>query len=457
MEGLALEFKNHIDQLVTSLQGSELLANFIEEESIDVYKQMVEAYEPHLEELYQHVANNHPMQLIDLENSLLNEGLEGLFLPRVLGYSVLRGEIDANYKYKRPQDHFKNILVVVCNSANFDFIKQRIGQTIQLGFALSSDIWLTNLVDSITNKKVKYFLQSQKLDKYRDLNARKVLYNNYSNQMKSQVYFTADFPETVSDLKVLGTSLMRFLKIRAHRKFNNVDVLPYLERFLKNEKLQDEKEYLEVLMISGMYYDLNDDTKKYVTGVLDKLRKNNSNFETFYFDLLQNLYRSEIEVTPAADKKMSSIINKSIKDDISAYYALMDTIHTKGYVHEDTINSVKEYYDRHQGLSMQNECLRDAIFGYCESFLNNLDADSYTDFFEMYKVFISYINTFYNQKYNQNIKQASLRYIHKLLLQYTDKRGKDYQDIKRFVSSTFLDLGFMTEKELTELFKTVRK
>jgi hypothetical protein len=40
---------------------------------------------------------------------------------------------------------------------------------------------------------------------------------------------------------------------------------------------------------------------------------------------------------------------------------------------------------------------------------------------------------------------------------YTDKRGKDYQDIKKFVRAAFLDLGFMSDKELIELFKTKRK
>ena len=40
---------------------------------------------------------------------------------------------------------------------------------------------------------------------------------------------------------------------------------------------------------------------------------------------------------------------------------------------------------------------------------------------------------------------------------YTDKRGKDYQDIKKFVKTNFVDLGFMKEKELVEFFKTRRK
>ena len=45
----------------------------------------------------------------------------------------------------------------------------------------------------------------------------------------------------------------------------------------------------------------------------------------------------------------------------------------------------------------------------------------------------------------------------KLLKHYTDKRGKDYQDIKKFVSTAFQDFGFMKEKEIVEMFKTRRK
>ena len=75
----------------------------------------------------------------------------------------------------------------------------------------------------------------------------------------------------------------------------------------------------------------------------------------------------------------------------------------------------------------------------------------------MTKTFILYINIFSNQKFNQDVKDLSLRYIKRLIKAYTDKRGRDYQDIKKFVKSTFLDLNFMKPKELVELFKTKRK
>jgi len=64
---------------------------------------------------------------------------------------------------------------------------------------------------------------------------------------------------------------------------------------------------------------------------------------------------------------------------------------------------------------------------------------------------------FGNQKFNQDVDDLNMAFIKKLLKVYVDKRGKDYQDIKKFVSTTFVELGFLKEKEVVELFKSRRK
>jgi hypothetical protein len=64
---------------------------------------------------------------------------------------------------------------------------------------------------------------------------------------------------------------------------------------------------------------------------------------------------------------------------------------------------------------------------------------------------------FNNQQFNQEVKKLSMSYVQKLLKRYTDKRGKDYQDIKKFVSQTFVEANFMNEKQIVELFKTRRR
>jgi hypothetical protein len=135
----------------------------------------------------------------------------------------------------------------------------------------------------------------------------------------------------------------------------------------------------------------------------------------------------------------------------------MNVVDGKGYVHDDAIEAVRTFYDRHAGLSVVNECLRWAIFSYFEKLMKNLPVEDYTMYFDINKTFATYINIFGNQEFNQYVKKLTLSYVKKLLKKYTDKRGRDYQDIKKFVSASFLDLGFMKEKEIVELFKTRRK
>ena len=64
---------------------------------------------------------------------------------------------------------------------------------------------------------------------------------------------------------------------------------------------------------------------------------------------------------------------------------------------------------------------------------------------------------FGNQQFNQSSEKISMVFVDKLLKNFSDKRAKDYQDVKRFVSTQFVDMGFMKDKEVVELFKTRRK
>ncbi len=453
MESLNKSYADHLEQLKQAVIHSEQLAAYLDSESDEDYKLLCETFEPHIQELYDHIANQSPLQLVALEQELLDESFEGLFLPRILGFSVLRPEIDTNTKYKRPQEHFKRILMTICDSANFDLIKQRIGQTVQVGFALSSDIWLTNLMNQITNKKIKTFLQAQQTDKWRDAESRKSGYHSYARQFKNYNFQSADFPDNMADFKVGVSALIDFLIYRISGKFDNSSLIPHLTKMLGKEDFYKEDAFVDVLMITGLFYPLEGKDQKLFTSVLDMLRKQDATFTTNYFNKLIKLYQNNVEISPETEKRISALINKSIDDELSKYYKLMDTVHAKGYIHEDAINAVRNYYESHKGLSAENECLRDSIFGYFKTFLSNLDEQSYHEYFEINKIFVSYIHTFSNQKFNQYVKDLSIIYINRLLDFYSDRRSKDYQDIKKFVTTTFLDLGFKSEKELAELFK----
>ncbi|NBC24657.1 MAG: hypothetical protein GVX78_03475, partial [Bacteroidetes bacterium] len=185
MEALDPKYIQELDAIMELVQQSDELSQYLDDEEESSYRELALKFEPQIEALYQTIANQHPMQLIDFEKRLLNESMEALYTPRLLGFTILRAVVNDNYKFIEPQSHFKTVLMEICQSPNFDIVKNRIGQGVQLGFALSSDIWVTNIVQSVKLKRVSSFLEQQRPTDYRELDARKALYHNYLRQFSN--------------------------------------------------------------------------------------------------------------------------------------------------------------------------------------------------------------------------------------------------------------------------------
>lgn len=458
MQELDADYLDQLEVIAGEIQDSEELASYLEEEEEEFYLRLKEMFEPKIGMVYDEVAAKNPLQLIALETVLLNPLFEGLYLPKILGYSVQRGEINERYKYVRPQNHFKEVLLAICNSANFDILKKRIGQSIQMGFALSSDIWVTNLINSITNKRVRYYLQGQKLDRYRPLPARKAGYERYQKQFKSDNFHSTEFPETLSELKVLFSPLKNFLIYRIGSRWDNTSLIEPLKNFLENKEFQQTDEYLQIAFLYGTFFELDEANSKHLSKHLNKVRTDLPEFDAKWLDFVLALHkRDDIELDAEADLRISALLDKKVKDQLTEYYNLTDLIHSEGYMNDEVHDAVRVFYSRHLGQSIINECVRAVIYGYFERLISNLEEKAYPDFFEETKLFPVYMSIFANQKFNQNLKDLSMAYVRKLLKKFTDKRGKDYQDVKKFVSTAFVDFKFLKEKEVVELFKTRRK
>jgi hypothetical protein len=459
MQALAEAYKTKLEALGTEIQESEELQAYLEEEEEEQYMQLKEMFEPRIGMVYDEVAGAHPLQLIALETLLLQPEFEGLYLPKILGFTVLRGEVDdARMKYTRTQEHFKEVLMAICNSANFDLLRKRIGQSIQMGFALSSDIWVTNLINEVDNKRVRYFLQGQKLDRYRVLEERVKGYQRYQRQFQNENFMSAEFPQALSDLKTLYSPLKRFLLYRVDGNYDNSSIIPHLRSFVENKAFKGHREHLEVLVLYASFFELEGDDLDHLRKHFNEVRKSMDDFQEQYLEYLLELHlKEEVIIDPDADKRISSVMDHKIKDDLSKYYDLLDEVHSKGYTTDEAQEAVKAFYTQYQGLSNINECLRQTIYGYFHRLISNLEETDYPELFEISKLYPVYMNIFANQQFNQQLKELSLEYVGKLLKKYTDKRGKDYQDIKKFVTTTFQDLGFLKEKEVVEMFKTRRK
>lgn len=458
MESLNKNYSEELELISSQIQASETLASYLDEEDEEMYKTLQDEFEPSIAELYEKVANENPLQLEQLEKKMLDPSFEGLFLPKILGYSVLRGFIDQNVKYAVPQNHFKEILTAICNSPNFEQIKKRIGQTTQIGFALSSDIWITNFIDSIENKKIKTFLSGLKSENLRDADKRKDAVAKYKNQFSYVNYFSADFPKNKIQLISSYPSLKTFLLYRAKHDVNNSSLMPYLGEFINNKELRGTNEFIDIMIIIGLFFPFDQNLQQQYTRAFDEAFASDKGVIDNFFQLYDIvLCDKSVEILPQHELALASLLKSIPSPELSAYYNTVSEVHSKGFVHPDAIEAVRSYYEAHQGLSQENECVRTIILGYISRFLNNLDVDSYSDYFEINKIITAYIGIFSNESFNQAVKESSMNYVSKCFVKYTDKRSRDYQDIKKYVSTTFVDLGFLTEKQVVEMFKTSRK
>lgn len=456
MQPLDDKYYDRLNDIAVSIQDSPTLAQYLEEEEDELYGQLRQEFEPILSQLHHQVAAEAPLQLVTFERFLLEPPFEGLYLPRVLGYSVLRGEINDQYRYVRPNDHFKDILLAICRSPHFEQLKKRIGQSISVGFALSSDIWITNLLGLVENKRIRYFLQQQKNDRYRDLKDRADLYRRYSNQFKNELYFSADFPTQAGEMKANFSALRQFLLKRFEVGGDNASLKEKMTVFLDNADLRGAEEYMEMLAMYGNFIDLDPAERLAFATHFERERRSFPEFDVRFLRFVLTLYDMP-GIGAVNDERMGAAVDKSWKDRISDYYRIADKIHSLGYVHPDAIEAVQDFYNVHEGLSVESECLRRLVLNYFTRLLSGLTEREYSDYFELTKIFGVYMKIFGNERFNQAVERISLAYVTKLLKKFTDKRSKDYQDVKKFVGTQFVDLGFLKDKEVVEMFKTRRK
>jgi len=457
MQPLDEKYYDRLNEIANAIQDAPSLAQYLEEEEDEFYNELRQQFEPLLSTMHHEVAAESPLQLVTFEKYLLEPVFEGLYLPRVLGYAVLRGEINDQYRYVRPNDHFKDILLAICQSPHFEQLKKRIGQSIQVGFALSSDIWITNLMSQIENKRIRYFLQQQKNDRFRDLKDRMELYNRYLNQFRNELYFSADFPKNLGEMKANFSALRQFLLKRFEVGGDNTSLKEQIKEFLNNKEFHNTEEYLEMLTLFGNFIITDAEEQKIFKAHFERERKSFTEFDEKYLTFLASLIKSNPSMGAENDGRMSALIDKTVSDKISDYYRIADKVHSLGYVHPDTIEAVQDFYNSHEGLSIESTCLRLLIFNYFAHLIKGLTEREYADYFELTKIFGIYMKIFSNQQFNQLVEKISMKYVDKLLHAFTDKRAKDYQDVKKFVSTQFVDMGFMKDKEVVEMFKTRRK
>ena len=454
-------YKAHLDSIAEAIQASPVLAQYLEEEEDEYYEALKAEFEPQIEAAHEQINHYSPVEVESFERYLLDDRFEGLFLPRILGYSVLRPQINERYFYTRQNDHFGTILSYIAGNVNFDQLRSRIGQAVQVGFALSSDIYVTGLVDEIPTKRVRQFLLQQKSDDARTAAGRQQIYNRYKRQFMSRNYQYAPFPMDESELISHTDHMVDFLLYRVSNGELNNDAMPApLYEFATNESFAGRKELIHPVLIYGAFLTPEGETRDDITAVLSRERKADpERVQEQVMDFLLRLKTDpQIAFGPDQEIALGQIVDRGIEDDLTAYFNLTDRIHSEGYTEPEVQEAVREEVLKHDGLSAFNENVRKSVLVYFDRMAASLGTDEYNEWFSTTgKQFPIYMKIFANEQFNQELRRLAIRYTKRLIKVHTNKRGKDYRDIKKTTVSTWTDYNFMTEKQLKDFFKTPRK
>lgn len=455
-------YQQHLEAIALAIQASPNLASFLEEEEDEFYDALKQEFEPQIEQAHQQLIDYSPLEIESFENYLLDERFEGLFLPRILGYAVLRGEVTEHAYYARQNDHFGAILKAIAGNSNFDQLSNRIGQSVQCGFALSSDIFVTSLIDNVASKRVRQFLQGQRSSDARTRDGRYRIYRRYLRQFRGRNYHYAPFPLNTGELTTLTNALNNFLLFRVSGALNNDALLPTLHAMATNPDFAGRAELLRPVTIYGAYFTPSDEQRAELVAALNRERKADaeSTAEEILAFILELKADREVPFGPEQEQLLGSIIDRSLEDDLTAYFNLTDKIHADGYVNTSVHEAIMEELPKHSGLSAFNENVRQTIHGYFAQLAGGLGTseEDYNQWFEITgKQYPAYIKIFGNESFNQQLRSLARKYTKELIKVHTNKRGKDYRDIKKTTMTTWQDYGFMTEKQLKEFFKTPRK
>ena len=455
-------YKQHLEAIAEAIQASPNLASYLEEEEDQFYEALKNEFEPQIEQAHQQLVDYSPLEIESFEKVLFDERFEGLFLPRVLGYAVLRGEVNEHFYYARQNDHFGAVLQSIAKNSNFDQIRNRIGQSVQCGFALSSDIFVTNVVNDIPSKRVRQFLQAQRATDARTLEGRRRIYRRYAKQFTGRNYHYANFPLEAHELTTHINAVNDFLQFRVSGDLNNDAIAPTLHAMIAEEDFAGRKEILRPIVFYGTFFQQEPNDRGELMTIIN--RERNADPEGTSQEILRVILdlKRDRNFTFGAEQELNlgSIISRNIEDELTAYFNLTDKIHKDGYVNPSVHEAIQEELRNHAGLSPFAENIRESILQYFQQLATGLGTEEsdYNQYFEITeKQFPVYIKLFGNESFNQDLRQLAKKYVKGLTKVHTNKRGKDYRDIKKRTVRTWQDFGFMTEKQLKEFFKTPRK
>lgn len=448
-------YSKRLDAVKKFLSDSAEYQAYLESEEREEYKAVADKVEPYLQSLYNEIAEKNPMEIIEFEEILTDEALEGIFVDKLMYFTILRASVDENYRFERSQERLEELILFAAQSSSFEAMQRSLLLPVRLAFSLSSGIWGNKVIGKIKNKSAREFFQRQFGEATRDDHARAVQYRSLKKRFKEIKYQSASVPTDNINWKTEFADFRNFLVDRIGAGHDNTTVKASLYEFLENDAFKGTDEQIELLCIFIHFIELDDEDFDKVETVLNELRKGEG-FDESYFGILLKVMKMDMPIDLDRIGIINDLLDTDHKDSLLGFYELLTNFSVKDFMDEEIVESVEIFSGRHRELSPIMTCFKHLLIRIIDAEVVKHLNDDYTQLFQSMHIYDGLAEAFLEKSYRQDIKEILVEYM-KSLMFYFEKGSTEYKAIKAMVMDAPVKNNFVTTKEVRALYRAQLK
>ncbi len=448
------EFITKFEAIKSFMMGHETYQNYIDQIDQESFDAMKATLDPYLMALFNDVAGKAPLQLIALEDLIMDEELEGLFLPEILTFNVLRASVNDKSKFTRTPDRLERIIRFICISPGFDFIKNTIRLPLRLSLVMSSSIWGHKLAESIQARRSREYILQQLQEARRDEHASALQYKRLRDTYRHIAYQSAPVPVPGSTWKIQYIDFRKFIIDRINHSQDNAALKPSIYEMLNEEYFSGSEEIIELLILLAHFFELEDDDFEAVEELFARFRANHSSFNEVYFDILRSLLLKDELTFSTSNAAIISDLLESTKggDDLTEFYHLMTACDESELLTEDFVAKVELFSSQHRELVPVTSCLKIILLQIIDHEISEILGSDYTTLPDRIYLYDRIAEAFLEASYRESVAEVIVGHL-KVLMFYYDKSEPEFKEIKKMVGGTPVDYGFITMKEIRSLYR----
>ena len=352
------QYVAELNELKVAIQNSEELQALLDSEENDDFTKLRGAFEPQIHALYEKVSDVAPLQIFALEKALLDVDFEGVYLGKILNYTLLRASVNGDYKANLPNDTLEEAILAFAGSVNFDFLKKVSKQALQVAFAVASDVWITSLLQGIGNRKIVEYLQGLKPYKREFLKQRTSMYVSLRKQFSDTVLYTFAVPKDLPTFRQYVPEIVFNLEKRISLDASVASFSGVLSDLLSKPEFLKSANFGDLLLSAGLFVEFTEGEKEAFASNVKTLFSTPANVTTFIAALNDKL-KTKKYVGAAQVARLTELLTGSAEN-LDIVFQGVNQVYQEG-LQSEISESIVELAKSFPDLSIEAKTIRTAV------------------------------------------------------------------------------------------------